>query len=543
MRALALLAFFFIGARVLLQARTLEVPTQVFPTIQSAIDSCANGDTIFVLAGRYTEALRITDRSLTIIGEFPPDSGNGTGVIIDPAGLDSSAYRACLTVNSGDSVRLERLWFRNGEQMHIGRPVNRTGGIENRTGARALSFHECRFDSVYSGIRGGSSLSLSHVTMRDMRWLAVFSDDSTRIIANDCQFQGEASQSLILSASGSQFTRCSFRNDEAAPILIAGTDSILISRCEFGPHTSECGTGVIVSAGTGTVIEDNLFHDFAIGGAALLVRQTGCAATTGPNYVPARVEGNTFTRILWNGCAGGFGLEFECDGPEPAMLGTVDDNTFVDIISSGVTATAIYVGTGTISLTGNLFERLGPGSGATIYGHGIQPPETLLIRTSSFRDVVQGVEHESGSQYTDARWNWWGAESGPYNDNLNPDGDGASVDDNVAFVPWLTTDPHEDTSEVAVETPPSIASLYSLRAYPNPFNAVTMLDIEVQVPGDYDLILYDVTGRETARVFSGRIERSARVALNASDFASGVYFVKLSSGNKMFAVEKVLLVK
>ncbi|MBK6766579.1 MAG: T9SS type A sorting domain-containing protein [bacterium] len=94
-----------------------------------------------------------------------------------------------------------------------------------------------------------------------------------------------------------------------------------------------------------------------------------------------------------------------------------------------------------------------------------------------------------------------------------------------------------------MKAPSSVLETYSLRAYPNPFNAVTTLDIEVVVPGEYDVLLYDVTGRETARVFSGRIERSTRVALNASEYASGVYFVKLARGSQMFAVEKVLLVK
>ncbi|GMV90032.1 MAG: hypothetical protein AMXMBFR81_29620, partial [Chthonomonas sp.] len=38
----------------------------------------------------------------------------------------------------------------------------------------------------------------------------------------------------------------------------------------------------------------------------------------------------------------------------------------------------------------------------------------------------------------DARWNWWGHNSGPYHSTLNPTGQGSYVSDNVLFHPWLT---------------------------------------------------------------------------------------------------------
>ncbi len=44
----------------------------------------------------------------------------------------------------------------------------------------------------------------------------------------------------------------------------------------------------------------------------------------------------------------------------------------------------------------------------------------------------------SASTATDARWNWWGHNTGPYHPTLNPNGQGSSVSDNVLFHPWLT---------------------------------------------------------------------------------------------------------
>lgn len=51
-------------------------------------------------------------------------------------------------------------------------------------------------------------------------------------------------------------------------------------------------------------------------------------------------------------------------------------------------------------------------------------------------DFLGGLSATSPT--VDAKWNWWGHNSGPYHQSLNPTGQGAYVSDNVLFHPWLT---------------------------------------------------------------------------------------------------------
>jgi hypothetical protein len=49
-----------------------------------------------------------------------------------------------------------------------------------------------------------------------------------------------------------------------------------------------------------------------------------------------------------------------------------------------------------------------------------------------------GLDNRTGTQI-DARSNWWGAASGPYEPVLNPSGTGDRINGLVLFDPWLTT--------------------------------------------------------------------------------------------------------
>ncbi len=90
---------------------------------------------------------------------------------------------------------------------------------------------------------------------------------------------------------------------------------------------------------------------------------------------------------------------------------------------------------------------------------------------------------------------------------------------------------------------PSLPSSFALYVYPNPFNATTSLKIEVSRAGFYDVLLFDVTGRQVAKLFSGRIDTQQTIAVNAEQFSSGVYFAQLRSGESSLAATKLLLLK
>jgi hypothetical protein len=85
---------------------------------------------------------------------------------------------------------------------------------------------------------------------------------------------------------------------------------------------------------------------------------------------------------------------------------------------------------------------------------------------------------------------------------------------------------------------------YSLsQNYPNPFNPLTNIRFSIPKGEFVEIILYDITGKEVAVLFSDPLEAGTyKVDFNASNLASGVYFYKLAAG-KFTDVKKMVLIK
>ena len=85
---------------------------------------------------------------------------------------------------------------------------------------------------------------------------------------------------------------------------------------------------------------------------------------------------------------------------------------------------------------------------------------------------------------------------------------------------------------------------YSLsNNYPNPFNPATKIEFALPEPGLTKLIIYDLLGKEIARLIDRQMEAgSHRITWNASKYASGIYFYRLTTG-KYSETKKMLLLK
>jgi hypothetical protein len=79
--------------------------------------------------------------------------------------------------------------------------------------------------------------------------------------------------------------------------------------------------------------------------------------------------------------------------------------------------------------------------------------------------------------------------------------------------------------------------------YPNPFNPVTNIKYQIPKDGLVTLKVYDITGREIAKLVN-EVKPAGfyTVSFNGSNFASGVYFYRIQSGD-FVQVKKMLLIK
>ena len=83
----------------------------------------------------------------------------------------------------------------------------------------------------------------------------------------------------------------------------------------------------------------------------------------------------------------------------------------------------------------------------------------------------------------------------------------------------------------------------SLEVHPNPFNPETSITFDLPNPGDVSLIIYNVQGREVAKLVDGwRSAGEYQTVFDGSKLSSGIYFARLLAGD-FSAIKKLLLIK
>jgi hypothetical protein len=89
-----------------------------------------------------------------------------------------------------------------------------------------------------------------------------------------------------------------------------------------------------------------------------------------------------------------------------------------------------------------------------------------------------------------------------------------------------------------------IPAKYSLKpAYPNPFNPIATINYDIPYDAYVVIKVFDVKGKEVADLVNGRIEEgSHEVVWDASKMSSGMYFVRMTSGD-FKAVQKIIFIK
>lgn len=79
--------------------------------------------------------------------------------------------------------------------------------------------------------------------------------------------------------------------------------------------------------------------------------------------------------------------------------------------------------------------------------------------------------------------------------------------------------------------------------FPNPFNPSTQIQFDVPYSGQVSLVIFDNTGRETTSLLNSELNPgSYEVTWNGTDYASGVYYCRLSSAG-FSDTKKIFLLK
>ena len=95
----------------------------------------------------------------------------------------------------------------------------------------------------------------------------------------------------------------------------------------------------------------------------------------------------------------------------------------------------------------------------------------------------------------------------------------------------------------AGERNPALPHEISLSAFPNPFNSAVNLVLELPTAEIVEIVAYDVTGREAARIEHGTRQAGRHVVTwTPQALASGIYFVRLESAEKT-RIQKVMYLK
>jgi hypothetical protein len=79
--------------------------------------------------------------------------------------------------------------------------------------------------------------------------------------------------------------------------------------------------------------------------------------------------------------------------------------------------------------------------------------------------------------------------------------------------------------------------------YPNPFNPTTVVSCQLPEASDVQLVVYDLLGREVARLLTGRLSAGVHsVRFDGSGLASGVYCYRLQAGT-MVDMKRMILIR
>ncbi len=102
---------------------------------------------------------------------------------------------------------------------------------------------------------------------------------------------------------------------------------------------------------------------------------------------------------------------------------------------------------------------------------------------------------------------------------------------------------YQDQVSVAEELPEAIPEDFKISGpYPNPFNSSAIIELELNNPGKVKIDLYDTLGRHVVALYNRYHSNGvSRLRINGDDLATGMYFLRISSGNEVSIVKAMII--
>lgn len=397
-------------------------------TLQGEIDNAATGDAVWAKAGTYPEKITV-GKDLQITG-----AGEANTIIQWPATLTITTTKNLLTANNGATVSLTGLTLSG--------PMVANGCGDQLTGAY-----------IYQG----ATLSLSHVTVKDIRASSnglLGCQMGLGIRAGAYPANGYTAGHLLANA-------LTVTGYQKGGIVINGTgttstiDGATITGDGNSPYIAQ--NGIQVSRGAvGTITNATISGN-------LCDVPSACGADPVKSDQSAGI-------LLYNADASTTVVSNTTSGNDIGIY-AADANTSATLIDSNLAVAnryeGIFLDQGTFTVTNNELSGASNIGILSVTMAGATANSTASIRnniiagatkgiqildgdtTDSFHPVVNaqlnniqgstfGVENTT-TQVMQAIRNWWGSPKGPTT-LANPGGNGVSISGSIHFAPWLCGD-------------------------------------------------------------------------------------------------------
>ncbi len=100
------------------------------------------------------------------------------------------------------------------------------------------------------------------------------------------------------------------------------------------------------------------------------------------------------------------------------------------------------------------------------------------------------------------------------------------------------------TAENGLTVSDNLPTEFAVAAYPNPFNERATITLSLPESGEVTAQIYDITGRRVATLMNGSAAAGVhRLEWDANGLASGVYYLRVQSGDRETAIRKLALVR